>query len=271
MGLDVRLPVPVLEDNIAAVHLSLRPSLNAGRARHMEVRWHWMQHQVARGQVRLLHLTTDWQLADLFTKALGKKRHQFLTELIQGDQPAFSGEIRRAIAKFDRTQGNLAEDSVTEHGEEEANAAGQHPQSKMTGEMAEEMVDEMADALGADAEATNVREVDTRTHLGTTPRGNTSTANCDDKLELANSMSGFAILDAVEAMRQTSGLIQKRCPDLLRHEELYQDTLARLRGCHERHHLLQTSERNDISSHARMAGYAPCRLCGHMLLQRDGG
>jgi len=63
----------------------------------------------------------------------------------------------------------LAEASVTEHGEEEANAAGQHQQS------------EMADALGADAEATNVREVDTRTHLGTTPRGNTSTANCDDK------------------------------------------------------------------------------------------
>ena len=120
-----------------------------------------MQHQVARGQVRLLHLTTDWQLADLFTKALGKKRHQFLTELIQGDQPAFSGEIRRAIAKFDRTQGNLAEASVSERGEEEAS--------------------EMADALGADAEATNVREVDTRTHLGTTPRGNTSTTNCDDK------------------------------------------------------------------------------------------
>ena len=148
-------------------------------------------------------------------------------------------------------------------------------------------------------------------------------------------MSGFAIQDAVEAMRQTSGLIQDRCPDLLRHEELYQDTLARLRGCHERHRLLQTSEQNNILSHARerapasqpimdirmpqrqeefaaavperanddakdsepsgilggddaksndpdsihfttagearMAGYAPCRLCGHMLLQRRGG
>ena len=68
----------------------------------------------------MLHLTTDWQLADLFTKALGKKRHQFLTEMIQGDQPAFSGEIRRVISKFDRTQSNLAEASVGKRGGEGA-------------------------------------------------------------------------------------------------------------------------------------------------------
>ena len=112
MGLEVRTPVPLLEDNIATTHLALRPSLNAGRARHMEVRWHWLQLQVAAGRVRLLHLPTEWQIADILTKSLPKKQHQFLTELLQGDHPSYSGEIRRVLLKYHRTQGRLTEATV---------------------------------------------------------------------------------------------------------------------------------------------------------------
>ena len=43
--LKIRTPLPVLEDNNAAIMLSMKPSLNSSRARHMEVRWHWLQQQ----------------------------------------------------------------------------------------------------------------------------------------------------------------------------------------------------------------------------------
>jgi len=84
LEIEVKLPVPILEDNNAAIQLSRRPSLNSGNSRHMEVRWHWLQTQVEARQVRLTYLNTAWQVADLLTKAVNGALFNRLSPLLIG-------------------------------------------------------------------------------------------------------------------------------------------------------------------------------------------
>ena len=190
----------------------MRPSLNAGRARHMEVRWHWLQHQVAGGQVRLLHLTTDWQLADLFTKALPKKRHQFLTEMIQGDQSAYSGEIRRTLYAYNKTLGNLTEAKV----DDPTNTSGQT---------------QLESALGSDAEGNYIADVNTKMEMAAAL---TENAEVLEALQTMN-LAGPAAPNP-DVTRQAEELINEGCPSITEHQDLLEETIALLEECHEHHY-----------------------------------
>ena len=97
----MREPVPILEDNEAAIKLAMKPSLNSGRARHMEVRWHWLQEQSEARHVRLGYIPTEWQVADIFTKNLSRPRFERLRSSLQGDEPVYAGEVRAALVKID--------------------------------------------------------------------------------------------------------------------------------------------------------------------------
>nr|GEV19798.1 hypothetical protein [Tanacetum cinerariifolium] len=48
------------------------------RSKHIDIRYHFIQDQVEKGMVELYFVTTDYQLADIFTKALPKERFEFL-------------------------------------------------------------------------------------------------------------------------------------------------------------------------------------------------
>ncbi|GJY07635.1 hypothetical protein Tco_0374689 [Tanacetum coccineum] len=48
------------------------------RSKHIDIRHHFIRKQVEKGVAELYFVTTDYQLADIFTKALPRKRFEFL-------------------------------------------------------------------------------------------------------------------------------------------------------------------------------------------------
>nr|GFC11422.1 uncharacterized mitochondrial protein AtMg00810-like [Tanacetum cinerariifolium] len=48
------------------------------RSKHIDIRHHFIREQVERGVVELYFVTTDYQLADIFTKALPRQRFKFI-------------------------------------------------------------------------------------------------------------------------------------------------------------------------------------------------
>jgi hypothetical protein len=56
-------------DNVSAVYLSSNP-VQHQRTKHIEIDLHFVREKVALGQVRVLHVPTTSQYADVFTKGL---------------------------------------------------------------------------------------------------------------------------------------------------------------------------------------------------------
>nr|GFC14832.1 retrovirus-related Pol polyprotein from transposon TNT 1-94 [Tanacetum cinerariifolium] len=48
------------------------------RTKHIDVRYHFIKENVKNGIVELFFVGTEYQLADLFTKALPKERFRYL-------------------------------------------------------------------------------------------------------------------------------------------------------------------------------------------------
>ena len=59
----------VYRDNISAVYMSGNP-VQHRRTKHIEIDIHFVREKVALGQVRVLHVPTSAQFADIFTKGL---------------------------------------------------------------------------------------------------------------------------------------------------------------------------------------------------------
>jgi hypothetical protein len=56
-------------DNVSAVYLSTNP-IQHQRTKHVEIDLHFVRDRVAMGEVRVLHVSTTSQFADIFTKGL---------------------------------------------------------------------------------------------------------------------------------------------------------------------------------------------------------
>ena len=66
----------ILCDNQSGIHLSKNPVFH-DRSKHIDIRYHFIQDMVQQGAIRLDHIGTDEQVADILTKPLGKVK--FLT------------------------------------------------------------------------------------------------------------------------------------------------------------------------------------------------
>jgi hypothetical protein len=64
---------PLWEDNNAAIAIATKPERRS-RIRHMHVKHMYLQEKVADGDIEVLKIDTELQLADLFTKALAKHK-----------------------------------------------------------------------------------------------------------------------------------------------------------------------------------------------------
>ena len=60
------------EDNEGAIHLATNP-FSSSRSRHIDVRHHFVRHQVLENIVRVEYISSENQRADILTKALEAK------------------------------------------------------------------------------------------------------------------------------------------------------------------------------------------------------
>nr|GEW82412.1 copia protein [Tanacetum cinerariifolium] len=69
--------IPLYYDNKSAVALCCNNVYHSG-SKHVDIRHHFIRDQVENGVVELYFVTTNYQLADIFTKALPRERFEFL-------------------------------------------------------------------------------------------------------------------------------------------------------------------------------------------------
>nr|GEY83001.1 Gag-Pol polyprotein [Tanacetum cinerariifolium] len=65
-------------DNKSAIALCYN-NVQHSRSKHIDIRYHFIKEQVENGVIELYFINTEYQLADLFTKALGRDMIEFLT------------------------------------------------------------------------------------------------------------------------------------------------------------------------------------------------
>ena len=69
--------VPMYYDNRSAIALCCN-NVQHFKSKHIDIRHHFIREQVEKGIVELYFVKTEFQLADIFTKALPRERFQFI-------------------------------------------------------------------------------------------------------------------------------------------------------------------------------------------------
>nr|GFA76941.1 retrovirus-related Pol polyprotein from transposon TNT 1-94 [Tanacetum cinerariifolium] len=69
--------IPLYYDNRSTIALCCN-NVQHSRSKHIDIRHHFIRDQVERGVVELYFVTTDYQLADIFTKALPRQQFEFI-------------------------------------------------------------------------------------------------------------------------------------------------------------------------------------------------
>nr|GFA98302.1 retrovirus-related Pol polyprotein from transposon TNT 1-94 [Tanacetum cinerariifolium] len=69
--------IPMYCDNKSAIALCCN-NIQHSRSNHIDIRYHFIKEQIENGMIELYFINTEYQLADLFTKDLGRDRIEFL-------------------------------------------------------------------------------------------------------------------------------------------------------------------------------------------------
>ncbi|GJR37388.1 retrovirus-related pol polyprotein from transposon TNT 1-94 [Tanacetum coccineum] len=88
--------IPLYCDNKSAIALCCN-NVQHSRAKHIDVRYHFIKEQVENGIVELYFVRTEYQLADIFTKPLPRDRFNFLIEKL--GMRSMSPETLKSLAE----------------------------------------------------------------------------------------------------------------------------------------------------------------------------
>ncbi|GJV89198.1 hypothetical protein Tco_1533136 [Tanacetum coccineum] len=73
--------IPMYYDSKSAIAISCNP-VQHSRTKHIDIQYHFIKEHVEKGIVEIYFVGTEYQLADLFTKALPKERFEYLVQRI---------------------------------------------------------------------------------------------------------------------------------------------------------------------------------------------
>ncbi|GJX81682.1 retrovirus-related pol polyprotein from transposon TNT 1-94 [Tanacetum coccineum] len=88
--------IPIYCDSKSAIAISCNP-VQHSRTKHIAVRYHFIKEHVEKGTIELYFVKTDYQLADLFTKALPVDRFNYLVRRL--GMRSFSPQELERLAK----------------------------------------------------------------------------------------------------------------------------------------------------------------------------
>ncbi|GJW37827.1 hypothetical protein Tco_0060747, partial [Tanacetum coccineum] len=69
--------IPMYCDNKSAIALCCN-NVQHSRSKHIDIIFHFIKEHVENGMIKLYFVNTEYELADIFTKALGRERIEFL-------------------------------------------------------------------------------------------------------------------------------------------------------------------------------------------------
>jgi len=81
MKIEVDKPIALFIDNKSAINLAKNPVLH-GRSKHIEAKFHFLNEQVNKEALKIVHCSNEVQLEDLFMKPLKVDRFIKLISLI---------------------------------------------------------------------------------------------------------------------------------------------------------------------------------------------
>jgi hypothetical protein len=75
VGLDMSKPIILFNDNQSAISLARNP-VQHSRTKHISIRYHFLRDHIERGDICFEYCPTQENVADVFTKALAKIKHE---------------------------------------------------------------------------------------------------------------------------------------------------------------------------------------------------
>ncbi|GJY80987.1 retrovirus-related pol polyprotein from transposon TNT 1-94 [Tanacetum coccineum] len=92
-------------DNKSAIALCCN-NVQHSRSKHIDIRYHFIKEQVENRAVELYFVRTEYQLADIFTKALGRERLEFIINKL--GMRSMSPETLKRLAKKKKNDGGTS-------------------------------------------------------------------------------------------------------------------------------------------------------------------
>ena len=83
LGDDVTSAVTIYEDNAPAIFVAENTTVS-GRTKHIDVHYHYIREQIIAGRLRVKHVSTTEQVADIFTKALPQPSFRKFRSVLHG-------------------------------------------------------------------------------------------------------------------------------------------------------------------------------------------
>nr|GEW07914.1 hypothetical protein [Tanacetum cinerariifolium] len=102
--------IPMYCDNKSAIALCCN-NVQHSQSKHIDIRYHFIKEQVENGVIELYFITTEYQLVDLFTKALGRDRIEFLINKL-GMRSFTPSTLKQLTDKVDETMDTTIDQQV---------------------------------------------------------------------------------------------------------------------------------------------------------------
>ena len=81
IGADSPRPFPILADNQSAIALTKDNAFHS-RTKHIDIPYHYVREAVEKGNLRLNYVQTDSNLANIFTKPLGRAKLEMFSQML---------------------------------------------------------------------------------------------------------------------------------------------------------------------------------------------